>query len=85
MNKKIKCWSRRRLNSSVYVVCNNSKGQKKTKRNKSKSKPKKKIINKHKPNYSKVKSKAKCNRKLKYCKWSDRDNKCYPRKKQAWK
>ena len=106
MNKKIKCWSRRRINGSVYVVCNNSKGQKKTKRNKNKSKPKKKIINKPIPNYSKVKSKyqqkpkskklkkykcsdikskAKCNRKLKYCKWSDRDNKCYPRKKQAWK
>ena len=49
MNKKIKCWSRRRNNGSVYVVCNNSKGQRKTKRllkNKSK-----KIINKPIPKY----------------------------------
>ena len=103
MNKKIKCWSRRRNNGSVYVVCNNSKGQRKTKRlRKNKSK---KIINKPIPKYnvkskyqpkskkkklkkykcSDIKSKAKCNRKLKYCKWNDRDNKCYPRKKKEWK
>ena len=62
---KTKCWSRRRNNGSLYIVCNESKGQKKTKKiiNKPKSKkiinkPKsKKIINKPKPDYSKVKSK----------------------------